>query len=372
MAIPTLRARPLRSPAAWAALLLLAIGAVGSARVQTAPAEDPLAAEIERWSAYLRTNTSTDEMWLQVKQATQPGIDGAQEALRDGRRLLALQRLAPAHVNLSAWVYLSERSAAARRDPEGFEVEFALMGKTLKDDLGAPVPSAFQNVRPAAVRGIGEIAQPEVKGFYDASLEFGRMTPDTGLFYLGAARAQRELVALCRRLSPPSALPVPPLRSLSSELDALEDQLLAAYRPPAAIDRHGEFIAASAAVNEARQLDAAALSSGALVRYLQAAQRVAALTSGPAPIDAAAVAARLDSFEQRLATGATDHSIGLLFLETARADLAHPAAGANPVAAAAIAGDVLPRYFAALGPARPAAVRPAPRVTVTLVRWPYT
>jgi hypothetical protein len=45
---------------------------------------------------------------------------------------------------------------------------------------------------------------------------------------------------------------------------------------------------------------------------------------------------------------------------------------APPPIAAAIATDVLPRYFAALGPARPSPARPAPRVTVTLVRWPYT
>ena len=40
--------------------------------------------------------------------------------------------------------------------------------------------------------------------------------------------------------------------------------------------------------------------------------------------------------------------------------------------AAAIAGDVLPRYFEALKPARPQPPRAEPKVTVTLVRWPYT
>jgi hypothetical protein len=39
---------------------------------------------------------------------------------------------------------------------------------------------------------------------------------------------------------------------------------------------------------------------------------------------------------------------------------------------AVLVADVLPRYFAALEPARPAPSRPAPKVTVTLVRWPYT
>src|SRR5262249_29785164 len=52
------------------------------------------------------------------------------------------------------------------------------------------------------------------------------------------------------------------------------------------------------------------------------------------------------------------------------------AAGAPPTPGIApawpVATDVLPRYFAALEPARPAPRLPAPRATVTLVRWPYT
>ena len=58
-----------------------------------------------------------------------------------------------------------------------------------------------------------------------------------------------------------------------------------------------------------------------------------------------------------------DHSLGRIFLEAAQAE---------PALAPAIAGDVLPRYFAALEPARPRPPQPAPRATVTLVRWPYT
>jgi len=40
--------------------------------------------------------------------------------------------------------------------------------------------------------------------------------------------------------------------------------------------------------------------------------------------------------------------------------------------AAAVAEVVLPRYLAALEPAKPRPPSPAPQVTVTLVRWPYT
>jgi hypothetical protein len=59
-------------------------------------------------------------------------------------------------------------------------------------------------------------------------------------------------------------------------------------------------------------------------------------------------------------------------LQVAQFDLAEHAQGGNVAVAAAVAGDVLPRYFAALQPAAARAARPAPTVTVTLVRWPYT
>lgn len=360
----------LRRAGPWVAILLLAIGATTGSTAK--PSQDPLAAEIERWLSYVQTNASTDEEWGQIKQITLPVLESARQALQEGRRLLALQRLAVTRVNLAGFRYLSESPAAARADAQGFEAEYARMGKVLQNDLGEPVPSAFGNMQPAAVRGMGEVAFPEIRGFYQGSLEFGRVEPKVGLFYLGSAQAQKQFVALCRTLPSPARSAAPPLRKLSHELDALEGELLAAYRPPAAIDRHSEFIAASAALNEARELDAAKLPSGALLRYLQAAQRVAPLRAGPGSIDAAAVAARLESFSQRLSAGGTDHSIGRLFLEAAQADLAHPAAGASPVAAASIADDVLPRYFAALEPARTEASRPAPRATVTLVRWPYT
>jgi hypothetical protein len=61
-----------------------------------------------------------------------------------------------------------------------------------------------------------------------------------------------------------------------------------------------------------------------------------------------------------------------MFLESAQANLSDPAPGGNPAIAAAIVADVLPRYFAALEPARPEPPKVAPRVMVTLVRWPYT
>ncbi len=346
-------------------------GLSASAAPQATAPGDPLAAEISRWSGYLSTHGAGDEAWEQVKAAGGPAVAAAEKALVEGRRWLAFQRLAAARPLLAATVYSAAHMGPERSDGAAFDAEWARMGRELHAELGAIPPGTLDGVQPAAVRAMAEIALPQIRGYYDASLEYARNTVlDSGLFYLGAAQAHRDFVAFCRTLGLRGEGAAPKLRPLSGELDGLEGKLLAAYRPPASIDRHGEFIAANSAVKDARELDAAGLRYGALARYLQAALGVAPLL--PPSSDSPDVAERLRVFEARLSRPGQDHSIGRIFLERAQADLAANPPPARAAGAEAIAADVLPRYFAALAPAAAAAPRPAPGVTVTLVRWPYT
>jgi hypothetical protein len=333
--------------------------------------DQAVAAEVARWAAFLHDNTATDELWKDIKQSTEPALARAQRALAEGRPLLALLRLGPVHENLSAAAYLGRRPAEQRKDGAAFEAEWARMGNELRAQLAVSPPGALDGVRPALLRAMGEATLPQVRIYYDASLEYGRNTmPDSGLYYLGAAEAARDFASLARRLSAPSPHAAPALRSVAPELDALEAEILAAYRPPLSIDKHREFIGASSALKEARELDAAGLRYGALLRYLQAVLRFASLRTTTAP-PAPALGERLRALEPRWTPG-IDHSLGRVFVEAAQSDLAEQAADGAAVTAAAVVSDVLPRYFAALTPARPRAARAEPRVTVTLVRWPYT
>jgi hypothetical protein len=357
----------MRSAAAvLSAPLVLAL----AAHAGTEPAPDRLAAEIDRWATFLRTNASTDEDWTQIKQVSEPVMARAQAALREGRRLLALQRLAALEGNLAASAWVQARPASAR-DEAAFEAEWKRMGEKLGERLAAPRSDALAAVSPALVRALGEAALPQARVYYDASLEYGRNTvPASGLYYLGAAQAATEVVELSRFLSTPPVTQAPPVRALDQEIDALEGDVLAAFRPPASIDSHGDFITTSAALKESRELDALGLRYGALLRYLQASLRFAPLRPA-APPDPERTALRLRELDARFATGGVDHTLGRLFLEIAQ----EAQAGSSPkdaATAAAIAGDVLPRYLAALAPAAPPPPRIEPRVTVTLVRWPYT
>ncbi len=334
---------------------------------------DPLERELARWVSYAETNPSRDELWTQVKGATGPALAQAGDALRAGRRLYAFQRLAAARSSLAAWTYVGGRPADERRDAARFEAEWTRMGKELGRDLGTPSPSALVGVSPAAFRAIGETALPQVRAYYESSLAYGRATsPESGLYYLGNAVAARELVTFCRQVTRSAGQPAPSLRALDAELDALETEVLAAYRPPASIDRHSEFIGLGSALNEARELSALGLRHGALLRYLQAVQRLAPLKSRTPMLGARAAAERLESWKARLPGSGADHSIGELFLEAAEAELASAAAGDPLPVASAVVTEVLPRYLEALEPAAPKEPLPPAEVTVTLVRWPYT
>lgn len=352
-----------------ATVSILLIGGMALAS-EPARGDDGLAAEIDRWSTFLEAHPAGDETWKALAQGARPVLGQARSALSSGRRLLALQRLLAARSNLAAAAYVQAAPASGVEDLAGFEAEWARMGGLLGPARAAVSAEALAGVRPAALRALGEAALPQARVFYDASLEYGRSTaPEYGLFYLGSARAAAEAVELCRSLAWPSEPRAAPVRSVPAELEALEGELLAAYRPPLAIDRHPDFIAASSLLKEARELDAAGLRHGGLLRYLQAAQRFAPLRPGPAPAGPA-LAASLAALEARLSEAGVDHSLGRLFLEHAREALA--ASPPDEGAAQAIAAEVLPRYFAALQPARPAPRRAEPRATVTLVRWPYT
>jgi len=320
-----------------------------------------LSAEIQRLSESFRKDDAEN----------QQAVAQAARALRDGRLLLALQRTATIRAGLSASTYATNAGPRVGNDERRFEAEWSRVGETLESRRGAGAGRSLADVRPAILRSLWETAVPKTRVYYDSSLDYGQNTaPAQGLYYLGAALANSELVDFYRTLSSTS-LPAPPLRSLRPELNGLENSILAAYRPPAAIERHGEFIGLSATLKEARELDDAGLRYGALLRYLQAAQRFSRMEPAHSSPDGKALRARLAELSRELSGGTVDHSIGRLFLEIAQEELESVKTGSS-AAAAAIADDVLPRYLAALRPAPPEAPRPPPQATITLVRWPYT
>lgn len=343
------------------AALAVALAAASSA----ARGDDPVARELDVVTAQAAAPREGDAMWANVQPGLKDLTERSRQALSAGLRRAALYRLSAARQMYAAWRYVDSH-AEARTQAALFEAEWKRAG----DELAATQPLATRG--DAFLRALAEAAAGEVRPYYEASLEYGQATqPLFGLYYIGSAFAARDTDAFTAGLATVAPGAAPPIRSIAGELDALEAELLAAYKPPVSIDRHPRFIAASGALKQARELDAAGLHHGALLRYLEAALRSATLRGSPAPLDATAARARAALLEPRLA--AADHSLARLFVEVALSDAANPGADSRGALTAGIVfADLVPRYFAALAAAAPRPPAPAAQATVTLVRWPYT
>jgi hypothetical protein len=337
--------------------------------VAEAATPDPLVAEVRRWLAYVRDNPATDEQWKATRAAVEPALVQAERALAADQRWYALARLAAARAIVAPVAYLASLPAGPGRDLVALEAEWKRMGPSLTGAAALPSLAGA----PAAARAVGEAALSEVAVLYAASLDYGRNTvADSGFYYLGSAQAQLEMARLMAAFGGVAGTPLP-VRSVAAELRALEDELLGAYVPPASIEHHPVFIRISALIKQGHELDAAGRHHGALYRLLEARQRLSRLIGPARGIDAAEAVRRGREVAARLRASGADPSFGMLFVEAGIANAADPdPAAKGGETARAIFDDVLPLYFAALGPA-PAAppIQPA-AVTVTLLRWPYT
>jgi hypothetical protein len=321
-----------------------------------ATASDPLADAIAHWRTLLAKNPPGSS-WTDVKPIAESILPRAEDALHHGRHLLALYRFATVRPLLEAAEYASHHS----------ENDFDREWKRNRPVM--PSLQSFASIQPAAARALAEAAAFRARGYYDASRDYANNTSlSAGLFYIGQSLSEHSTIDFMRSLSTPNSRRTVTLRPLTSDVDAFDRQLLAAYKPPQSIDSHSQFIGVSALIKEARELDAAGFRDGALIRYLESALRFAQI--GTKPLPRADIDSRLREFAARVRDGRTDHSIAEVYLEAAESDLeANPN---EPKIASAVVTGVLPRYFAALEPTTANPQLATVRATVTLVRWPYT
>jgi hypothetical protein len=345
-----------------------------------------LSREVARWKEFSAQAPADNEDGKSIRESSRPLLADAEAALAAQRPWLALSRLSVVWGNLAASRWVEGQPAERRKSLVALEAEWAKSSGSASDDRDDPdvrAASFAAATASAAGRALAEGALAQAREYREASLEYGRNTvADAGFFYLGAMRGQREFARFAASIPASrdlrgAALPAPTLRDLTVEIEAVEDELLAAYRPPASIESHGTFIRVSALLKEARELNDAGARFGALHRLLDARHRLSRLLH-PSALDAATAQAREREVRERLARSGSDPSLALLFVEAASADAdpLFPQTGTVPAPrgelAKAVFDDLVPLYFAALGPAPPRAQELKAQATVTLIRWPYT
>src|SRR5688572_2246331 len=232
----------------------------------------------------------------------------ASAAVEGGRNYLAIHELQPVWeaMFVSAFVRDSRISTL-----EQFRSRWQSIGEPRTQTPGT-------GTLPAVVEAFAAAAEARGPATYRASLPYAADSDvASGLYYLGESRAVGAFAAFVRGLPWQPVRPgqAAAARSVASELDALDAEVIDAYKKmvPA---QHPAYVQTSVAVKRARTLDADGRHAGALLEYLLARYRFSVLRPGalpdpPAPERLAAARAAL--------AGDQDHSIGQLFLQMAEA-----------------------------------------------------
>ncbi len=354
-----------------------------------------MAAEVERLRQVVDAMPLGDPDWKDARPAIAGGLEQVSEALRARRVYLALERLQAARGSLRALELAKAAALAGGGGMAGFDVAWTKAGVELAA-ADRQARARRWDGAPAALRALSEAAQGTTLTLLAASRAYAGVTrPGAGYYYLGEAGAAAEFAALCyflRDAAPPAtdaaapataqgapaaAIPPMPLHSVRPELRRLQQQTDAAYEPPRPQKFHGSFINLNATIKAAGELDAAGLYAGALYLYLNGLQDLATIDPpAPGAAERAQLPGRIAALRKQLAAVHQDASLAELFLERAEALLAPQGTAPAPQAwaqAAALAGQVVPAWFAVVAAAPlPAVQSAAAAVTVTLVRWPFT
>ncbi len=306
--------------------------------------------------------------------------DGLQEVMRgqsEGKLYLSLEKLGQVTDLLYGVRDMAEKADAVKSGLPAYEAEWETVSLKLtaidqqagqKDWTGSSV----------AVQALSETAQSMTVPLLEGARGFAfAMQPKDGLFNLGQAEGQAEFAAFCATLQIPRKGTAYPLRSLLPEIEALQENANAAFRPPRSIDLHTLFMSLNSALKQSRELDATKAYAGALYEYLYAVGFYGMLdTKAPDSLQQSALKSALAAARQRLDTSARDDSIAELFLEKAEAQVAHldgsAPSGDDWRIAKVIIEQVFPAYFALDKPLAAQKRASSKTIDVTLVRWPYT
>jgi hypothetical protein len=298
-------------------------------------------------------------------------LRNADQCLQGGWPACALRDLSLAR---DAMASFAATNVDARSDTlEAFDAEW----KRVKEELFAKSPAPLPDSLSAERRALAESSRSQSREYFDASRDYALATTlRDGRLYLSLARTHAAFVEFVSALPPKEARPEPQVRALAQDLDDLEQRLMRAYRAKPASEDQTPYTVVSASLKSARELNETGASMGALQQYLEAVLSFGLLqarTPDAAALDA--LQAAHDSFAERFEDDEIDHGIGRMYFELAEREWARQRTRPEATAARTVQvvlAEVLPRYFAAIDPAREVGAPVTPSVVVTMVRWPYT
>lgn len=305
--------------------------------------------EISSGITRLRHLLASTKLGDEEKAAFAGQLKRAEDAVGSGHLYLALHRLQNTWARLGAHAFMESKAEIARRGTGAFETEWQRLGKELavsEKRLAAAPPSL------AIAKSLVQSSRLQSRPYYQSGRLFGlNTTLDQGFYYVGIARASLDFALFCRELSfsrPGRALRP---RPLARALGELESETLKAYEQSVADDQP-RFNNLNSTLKLAGELDKERWFEGALLKYLEARMALGMLTAKtPDAGQLSALEVGIKTAGARLGVDELDHSIGVMFLEMARAAVSPTDGEVNPNGlkqASVILEQVLPQYFKAI------------------------
>lgn len=275
-----------------------------------AASADPVPQELDRLSALL-TKIEADGVPDMLKETFAPNRAAIERARKATSPQLRLYRLRDAYVGVETVAFVAAQKDAAGNLEKFIALWNARPVSTTATPAGAPLLQA----------ALVQTATNRAEKLYRASLPYGKAdSPLSGLYYLGEANANAAFARLVASMETNDADEVPKEKALRNALAAMETDMLRVFeKDPAA----PAMIGVSVRLKEARELLDRGSLAGATLLLREAKLAYDRATNPQAKVED------------------------------------DPLAELGRVAETSASGEILPAAA-------------APRVRVTLIRWPYT
>jgi hypothetical protein len=333
-------------PAAKDLLVVLSLLLCLPAICQAQKAEEQIETSIALMEKKLSSVAFPDDG---AKQRHTVLLNDAKSALKSGRLYLSLNKLSSSWIEITAAEYVQSKADVEKGGVDAFEKEWKRLGQELDERERLILLPRSRRV-PAAAQALAESGLFQMHPYYQSGRLYGlNTTLNNGLFYFGLVPAFLGFSQFCLDLPLEQNRQPLQLRSIESELNRLETETLEAFRRSDQ-DKQLLFILLNSTLKLASELNRDGKYAGALYKYLDANIFLGrAVTPSPRAEELPRLKAQCSLFEKRLKTADVDHSIGMIYWESAQSllDQANPD-NLNPEEmkrVVVILDRVLPAYF---------------------------
>lgn len=267
----------------------------------------------------------------------------SKSALDSDYLYLSLYKLQPVWIDLKSRDYAKAKTNI--KTVEAFEEEWKRVGLEL-DKKEKSLKPLLKIKLPAAVVALSEASQVQVRPLHQSGRLYGlNTTVDNGFYYLGRSIASIEFALFCRNLKFTNTKPQMKIRSLQTELNQFDKEVVAAYGNSDE-NQNSSFIRTNVTMKVAFELNKEAMYMGALQKYLEANIFYGLISAKADTKNLSELKTQNEKLKQIFMSDDADNSIGQIYWELAQRGLTGDKPNEDDLKRSiVILEKVIPNYF---------------------------